>query len=537
MTPDIYDLGSKRELFADDFFIGTLLGNCQRRINNPLPDDIVFTLDEEHEKCNSSSCFNSIIFDGKRYLFYYRTGLNLPTKNNPESREEACLCVAESYDGINFKRCQVNLFRSGYNVVLDTTKTRHLTPAHLTDICPAVTTAFYDTNPACPENEKYKLIVTNERPPASDERGMYLFVSADGFDFHQKTGKFKLDERSGYDSANQAFFDHNIGKYRLYHRCFKWYGPDWKRYIFTHVTEDFETFTDGQYIEFDSEFDSYFAIGQELYTNAIRPYFRAPHILLGFPMRYNEGSMTPGLYATTADWNERVLSRPGLEDRIFRAKLSVRYAIASTDTVLIASRDGFKFKGHGESFITPPPTVDSWVYGSGSVCLGMMVSPAKTGYGAPDELSFLVPEGNWGEDTVRFRRYRLRMDGFVSLHFGMNTGSWLSPKFTFKGGMLTFNVKTGGFGGFKVELRDEKNNPIPGYTFADSYELIGDNLDIAARWRNGKDVRPLENKVISIAFLGRNCDLYSVKFEEFIPDPELPDIVSKNITEDIQKPE
>ena len=205
MTPDVYDLGSKRELFADDFFIGTLLGNCQRRINNPLPDDIVFTLDEEHEKCNSSSCFNSIIFDGKRYLFYYRTGLNLPTKNNPESREEACLCVAESYDGINFKRCQVNLFKSGYNVVLDTTKTRHLTPAHLTDICPAVTTAFYDTNPACPENEKYKLIVTNERPPASDERGMYLFVSADGFDFHQKTGKFKLDERSGYDSANQAF--------------------------------------------------------------------------------------------------------------------------------------------------------------------------------------------------------------------------------------------------------------------------------------------------------------------------------------------
>lgn len=535
-TDKIYDLGSKRELFVDDFFIKALLGNCRRQIHQPIADDIVFTLDEPDEICNSSGTYNTLLYDGKRYLFYYRTGTSTPTPKNPAGMEKALLRVAESYDGINFKRCQVNLFESGYNVVLDTTKTRHLTPERLNDICPAVTTAFYDTNPACPEDERYKLIVTNERPPASDERGMYLFVSADGFDFKQKTEKFKLHELSGYDSANQAFFDHNIGKYRLFHRCFKWYGPDWKRYIFTHVTEDFVTFTDGQFIAFDSEFDSYFTIGQELYTNAIRPYFRAPHIMLGFPMRYNEGSMTPGLYATTADWNERVFSRPGFERREFLARLSVRYGIAATDTVLIASRDGFNFKGWGDSFITPPPQDDSWTYGSGTVCIGMAVSPAKIGHGAPDEISFISAEGSWTEDTVRMRRYRLRMDGFVSLRFDANAGSWLSPKFTFKGGMLTCNVKTGAFGGFRVELRDEKGEPIPGYTFGDSYELIGDGLDIAARWRSGKDVRPLEGKVISIAFLGRNCDLYSVKFEEFVPDPELPDITSKNITEDIQKP-
>ena len=69
---------------------------------------------------------------------------------------------------------------------------------------PADATLFFDTNPACPPDERYKMIATNEK---KGQYAMYLFVSPDGYHFRQKTGRFNLSSDSGYDSANQAFFD------------------------------------------------------------------------------------------------------------------------------------------------------------------------------------------------------------------------------------------------------------------------------------------------------------------------------------------
>ena len=540
----IYPLGRKRELFVDDFFIDRLDGEVSRRLHEPVPDDIILTLDEPHEMTNNAGgSYNSLLWDGKRYIYYYRAHGRFPTPSW-EGSDDFYLCAAESEDGIHFRRCQVNLLPTGYNVVLDRSNTgqlRHVNPER--NVCPAVSTAFYDTNPDCPADERYKMVVTNEH----SQHGMYLFASADGFDFHLKAGPFELDPKCGYDSANQMFYDPGAGVYRLYSRGFRMAGPTWKRTIMTHVTRDFIHFEQATELEFDPEFDALFARGQELYTNAVRPYFRAPHILLGFPMRYVEGCMTPGAHTSSTceqptlrrvtgdpdvvlqkcedEWNIRVLSRPDLAARAYRAKSQLRYGLASTDTVLIASRDGFHFKGWGESFIRPPAEEDSWSYGSGSVAIGMAVTPSALGHGAPDELSFYCPEANWSFNIGRIRRYHLRMDGFVSLHFGMAGGTLLTPAFTFAGGRLTLNLSTGALGGFKAEFRDGTGTPIPGWTFADAYEEIGDDLAMTARWKgHGPDVRPLEGKTVRLAISGVNCDLYSLQFAPWEPDPELPDI-------------
>lgn len=540
----IYTLGNKRELFVDDFFIRDLSGEVSRKLHEPIPDEIVLTLDAPHEKTNNAGgSYNTLLFDGKRYIYYYRAHGAFPTPETP-GNNNFYLCAAESFDGIHFQRCKLNLLPSGYNVVLDRSNTANLgclTPE--SNVCPAVSTAFYDTNPECPEDERYKMIVTNEHKV----HGIYLYVSADGFDFKLKTGPFKLDPRCGFDSANQVFYDSGAKVYRLYSRGFIMAGPTWKRTIFTHSTRDFITFENAGFLKFDEKFDSLFARGQELYTNAIRPYFRAPHILLGFPMRYVEGCMTPGAHTSSKcersmlrratgnpeaepancedEWNARVLSRPDLTARAFRAKDQLRYGLASTDTVLIAGRDGFNFKGYGESFIKPPPQEDSWSYGSGSVAIGMAVTPSAQGHGAPDELSFYCPEANWSFNTARIRRYHLRMDGFVSLHFGVDGGTLLTPHFTFDGGRLTLNIATGAFGGFKAEFRDENGIPIPGYTFADAYEEIGDDLAMVARWKtHGPDLRSLSGKVVQLAITAVNSDLYSICFAPYVPDPELPDI-------------
>ncbi|MBO5822242.1 MAG: hypothetical protein J6R86_04445, partial [Lentisphaeria bacterium] len=87
---------------------------------------------------------------------------------------------------------------------------------------------------------------------------------------------------------------------------------------------------------------------------------------------------------------------------------------------------------------------------------------------------------------------------------------------------------TGAFGGFKAEFRDENGVPIPGYTFEDAYEEIGDDLAMIARWKeHGPDVRPLEGKVVQLAIKAVNADIYSICFAPYEDDPELPDISGK----------
>ncbi len=229
----IYDLGSKRELFIDDFFIQSLEGNVHQKLHPLIHDEVIFKLNEPHEISNTSSSYNSIVYDGKRYLLYYRAHAMLSTPKDPKGNSRFILCVAEMTDGKKFKRCQVNLSDEGYNVVLDNKMTDHLVKNGATNLIPGVATVFYDTNPACAENERYKLIATNEKP---GQHMMFLFVSADGFDFKFKYGPFELSPDSGYDSPNQAFFDHEIGKYRLYHRGFRSDGFTWKRTIMCHTT-------------------------------------------------------------------------------------------------------------------------------------------------------------------------------------------------------------------------------------------------------------------------------------------------------------
>ncbi|MBR2357572.1 MAG: hypothetical protein IKD10_10110, partial [Lentisphaeria bacterium] len=160
---------------------------------------------------------------------------------------------------------------------------------------------------------------------------------------------------------------------------------------------------------------------------------------------------------------------------------------------------------------------------SGTLFIGMIPTRSKFGKGAPDELSFYAGEGEWGKENIRIRRYHIRQDGFVSLNFGIEGGTFVSPKFTFKGGRLSLNISTGAFGGFTAELRDENNNPIPGYTFEESLPEIGDDLAMIARWKkHGSDLRSLEGKTVQLAIKARNADIYSIAFLPYEPDPEFP---------------
>ena len=81
---------------------------------------------------------------------------------------------------------------------------------------------------------------------------------------------------------------------------------------------------------------------EQLYTNVVKPYFRAPHLLIGFPTRYAERG-----------WSDSMRELPELDNRGLRSKASDRYGMAVTEGLFMASRDGVKFKRWNEAFLRP----------------------------------------------------------------------------------------------------------------------------------------------------------------------------------------
>ncbi|MBK8091625.1 MAG: hypothetical protein IPK32_06475 [Verrucomicrobiaceae bacterium] len=73
--------------------------------------------------------------------------------------------------------------------------------------------------------------------------------------------------------------------------------------------------------------------GEALYTNQVKPYHRAPHLLLGFPTRYIERG-----------WSESMRALPEYAHRQWRSKATDRYGMAITEGLFMASRDGVTFK-------------------------------------------------------------------------------------------------------------------------------------------------------------------------------------------------
>lgn len=90
-------------------------------------------------------------------------------------------------------------------------------------------------------------------------------------------------------------------EYREYHRAFR----EGLRDVMTSTSRDVRHFPKPQWLRYPG------SAPQALYTNAIQPYFRAPHIFMGFPMRYNDRG-----------WSEPMMALPGLDERLQRAQMS-----------------------------------------------------------------------------------------------------------------------------------------------------------------------------------------------------------------------
>lgn len=489
------NIGSRRELFVDDFIIEKLQAGAVRRLHQPQPREIVMVHDAAWE--GSGTGYHSIFKDGDLYRMYYKAW-QLDVKDgkvNTGSHPLFC-CYAESDDGMHWRKPELGLHEfkgsKANNIVIPHGMMGKVNPdgGH-----PAV---FKDDNPAAPADARYKAIVRSNSP-----KGLLALKSADGLRWTPMSDKPVITD-GAFDSQNLAFWDAQSGIYRAYWRYFtagvtdeKNWKPSGDRAIRTATSRDFihwEGQKDLQYVDSPSE---------QLYTNQVKPYHRAPHLLIGFPTRYIERG-----------WSESMRALPEREHRESRAKASLRYGTAITEGLFMASRDGVTFKRWNEAFL--PPGIErpgTWNYGHQYIAW-QVVETRSDLEGAPNELSLYATESYWTDTSSALRRYTLRLDGFVSVHAPMSGGELLTKPFRFQGKRLTMNFATSAAGGIQVELQDADGRALAGSSLDDSEVHFGDSVNRAVVWKGGSDVSQWAGQPVRLRFKLQDAHLYSFKFEE-----------------------
>lgn len=481
------DLGSQRELFIDDYLIQSLQ-NAAIVPHSPERKNIAMTFDKPWE--GESEGYFTILKTDEKYLMFYRAwGIQYGI---PMS-----ICRLESLDGINWTRPKYEMCEfegsKANNIIL-----KELFPG--SQMGTHDFTPFLDERPNCPPDEKYKSLGYGWLADGADgKHGLYAWKSADGLHWSlMQDDPVYTDGK--FDTQNIAFWSKKENKYVLYYREFR----SEIRVVFRATSDDF--------IHWKNEGEIAFPAGdgptlrEQMYTNQIQPYYRAPQIYIGLPTRYVDNGMT----ATTPklpEWDER-------EPRMKIYKGGDRLGTATTDVIRIASRDGKNFQKADEPFIKPGLRVkDNWFYGDNYLAWNIVETPSAD-EDSPNELSLYGVESSSTHNDAKIRRFALRIDGFGSIHAKAEQGEALTKPLTFQGKELSLNVSTSSAGVVYVELQDESGAPIPGFTAEDCDPIYGDYLDFRVTWHGSADVSKLAGKTIKLRFKLYEADIYSLKFEE-----------------------
>ena len=486
-TDEAVPIGSRRELFLDDFMIEQLSGRARLRLHHPVFREVVIEHDAPWEGNASGS--HTVIQDGDGYRMYYR-GWNfntLPGKLVFDGKPVTCF--ARSQDGIHWVKPDLGIVEyegsKQNNIIVDGIGTHNFMPV-------------IDENPACRREERYKALAGIKR-----EGGLFAYKSPDGIHWSLMQEE-PVITNGAFDSANLGFWDPTIGQYRAYWRTFTGgvtEKDNWKPAGYRAI----RTATSGDFLDWDNYADLTYVDSPEehLYINNVAPYDRAPHILVGTPQRYIERG-----------WSASMKALPDLEKRELRASSHQRFGTALTETLIMASRDGVKFKRWNEGFIRPGiQRDDSWYYAHQTVAWKMLETKADRA-GAPNELSFYASSAYWHGKGGKMSRYTLRLDGFVSASAPMQGGELLTRVLKFEGSKLKVNFATSAAGTLKVEIQDAKGRPIPGYSLAEADETFGNEIDRTVSWNDSTDVSRIAGQAIRLRFTLQDADLYAFQFGE-----------------------
>ncbi len=414
-------------------------------------------------------CYHTVFQDGPLYRMYYR-GANWDKKaTHPE-----VVCYAESDDGIVWRKPELGLVEfegsKANNIVWDQLGSHNFAP-------------FRDNNPACPPEQRYKALGND----GSAKAGLLAFVSADAVRWRRLRPE-PVITKGAFDSQNVAFWDAGKQCYVAFFRDFqKGNARNGVRAIKTCISKDFLSWSEPEWLTYGENTPT-----EELYTNAILPYPRAPWIYVGFPKRFVASRTTP--------WDSSGGGGiPGLSDGVF-----------------MSSRDGRHFSRWQRAFLRPGLQRERWVNRNNMIAWGL-VETAPEFPGAPRELSLYSTENYYAQGPARLRRMTVRLDGFVSAQADEKGGTLTTVPMTFTAAVgaptaLLVNLSTSVPGQFRCEIRDAAGQPLPGFSLAECVPLYGDGIELPVAWKGGLDVGALAGKPVVLHIELKDADLFAYRF-------------------------
>lgn len=458
-------LGGRLEVLWDMDRIASL-DNVRLTLHAPKLREVAIVHDKPWE--GNVCCYHTVFKDGNLYRMYYRGAQWGGAGAHPE-----VICYAESDDGIVWRKPELGLIAfkgsTANNIVWDKLGSHNFAP-------------FLDANPACPPEQKYKALGND----GTSKTGLLAFVSADALRWRVLRPE-PVITKGAFDSQNLAFWDAEKQLYVAYFRDFqKGTAHGGVRAVKTCTSKDFVTWTEPVWLTYEAGTKE-----EELYTNAILPYPRAPRIYVGFPKRFVASRTTP--------WDEsKGGGIPGLSDGVF-----------------MSSRDGRLFKRWERAFVRPGLQRERWVNRNNMTAWGLVDTEPEFP-GAPRELSLYSTENYYSKTPARLRRMTVRQDGFVSVQADEKGGTLTTKPLTFDAKetktSLLVNLSTSVPGQLRCEIRDEAGRAIPGFTLAECRPLYGDGIGLPVAWKNGADVTALAGKTVALHFELKDADLFAYRF-------------------------
>ena len=473
------DIGSRVELFVDDYLIESTEG-VRLKLHQPRSAGKVLSFDQPWE--GNTSYYPNVFQDGDRYRMYYRGTQHgdylMPPDPDPKDHPPI-IAYAESRDGIRWERPNLGIFEfegSRDNNIVWIDKPGDQT---ITD-CMYV---FRDTNPACPDSQRYKALGGSSFP-------LVALVSADGLHWTELQGQKSLITEglhdNPFDNLTVVFWEPRLNRYVMFLRDAHRGGENrppaprnfGNRSIKYSTSPDFIEWDDPEWVDFGG------TPLEEMYTNGITRYSRAPHIYLAFPKRF-------------VPWRTLISEVPheGVSDAVF-----------------MSSRDGLHWdRRFMEAFIRPGRDRRNWVHRNNMPALGILPTAA-------DEISLYVVR-NYTFPTVHLERMVVRTDGFVSAHAGYEAGELLTKPLVFKGDNLVLNFATSAAGSIRLEIQDSGGNPLPGFALEESPLIWGDEIEHTVSWKRShakatsdKPLAWIAGKPVRLKFVMKDADLFSLRF-------------------------
>ena len=439
-------IGSRLELFVDDWVVASLSNGAGYFVHQPNPREVVLVTDEPWE--GNTSAYYTIFQDGDLYRMYYR-GSHADVETQKSLHPEVT-CYAESGDGIHWTKPKLGLFEyegsKSNNIVWDGIGTHNFTP-------------FRDDNPDAAPAHRYKAIARG-RPRG--KKGLYAYSSPDGIHWRLLKDEPVITE-GAFDSQNLAFWDPVSHLYVDYHRTFIQTGSQRARAIMTCTSRDFVNWTEPTLLKYQDQEHPH------LYTNAIRPYPRAPHIRIGFPTRYLPET-------------------------------------SQVEPIFMSSRDGITFRRSLKPVIPRTAPADRDGNRSNYMANGLVALA-----GNDDEYSVFGTEAYYVGPDTRLRRFTYRVDGFVSIR-ATGQGEVTTKPLSFSGNRLVINYAATSGGSVRAELQSADGNALPGFELSAAVAARGDATRHVVSWRTSSDVGQLRGQPVRIRFVLDRADLYSFQF-------------------------